>query len=205
MKGGELMAKVVGPLFSVDASGKLADSIVFMKWRGINTVRQYARPSNPNTADQQAVRTAFQDTVEDYQGLAGADKAAWILRAQGLPKSGFNLLMGLSIKAKTEIDDFNLLKDVAADPSGGTGNTEAEISVTPKYAGTARVLYGTKAGSYFNEEEITLTAETPSTVVLTGLNEDTKYFYRIVEAEETSGEDTIRGETGDYSFTTLSA
>jgi len=46
------MAKVTGPLMSMDASGKLGDAIVFSKWKGINYVRQYVIPANPEDPDQ---------------------------------------------------------------------------------------------------------------------------------------------------------
>jgi hypothetical protein len=41
------MAKVTGPLMSISATGKLADSIVFFGWKGINVVRQWLKPANP--------------------------------------------------------------------------------------------------------------------------------------------------------------
>lgn len=197
------MAKVTGPLFSVDASGKLADSIVFSKWRGIHTVRQWAKPANPNTAGQQVVRTAFSATVDDYHILSGDDKQAWSLRASGQPLSGFNLLMGKSIKAKTEIDGFNLMKSVAAAAPTTVAEFGASISITPKYGGTARLMYGTKAGVYFDEQEITLTAGIEVSAEVIGLVEGTKYFYRIVQDQALVETDEIRGSTGDYSFTAL--
>lgn len=46
------MAKVTGPLFSVSATGKLADSIVFFGWKGHNVVRQWLKPANPQTETQ---------------------------------------------------------------------------------------------------------------------------------------------------------
>jgi hypothetical protein len=46
------MAKVTMPLMSVGASGKLADSIVFFGWKGINVVRQWLKPANPQSAGQ---------------------------------------------------------------------------------------------------------------------------------------------------------
>ena len=46
------MAKVTGPLMSMSASGKLADSIVFFGWKGVNVVRQWLKPANPQTASQ---------------------------------------------------------------------------------------------------------------------------------------------------------
>lgn len=53
------MAKVSGPLMSMDASGSFAGSIVFGKWKGRNTVRQLVTPSNPQTLAQTAVRNAM--------------------------------------------------------------------------------------------------------------------------------------------------
>jgi len=41
------MAKVTGPLMSIDASGAFADTMVYAKWKGIKYSRQYAIPSGP--------------------------------------------------------------------------------------------------------------------------------------------------------------
>lgn len=46
------MAKVTGPLFSVSASGKIADAMVYFGWKGINVVRGFVIPSNPQSANQ---------------------------------------------------------------------------------------------------------------------------------------------------------
>lgn len=56
------MAKVTGPLQSFSASGKLANSIVFAAWKGVNYVRQYVIPTNPQSADQGNVRTMVAGT-----------------------------------------------------------------------------------------------------------------------------------------------
>jgi len=46
------MAKVSGPLMSMSASGKIADSIVFFGWKGVNVVRQWLKPANPKSEKQ---------------------------------------------------------------------------------------------------------------------------------------------------------
>lgn len=46
------MAKTTGPLFSVSASGKLANSVVYFTWKGVNVVRQWLKPANPQVAAQ---------------------------------------------------------------------------------------------------------------------------------------------------------
>ena len=50
------MAKLTGPLFSLDARGKLGDSLVFIGWKGIKTVRQWLKPANPQSSGQGDVR-----------------------------------------------------------------------------------------------------------------------------------------------------
>jgi len=52
------MAKLTGPLFSLDASGKYGGAIVFSKWKGRNYARQLVTPANPQSADQETARNA---------------------------------------------------------------------------------------------------------------------------------------------------
>jgi len=46
------MAKVTGPLYSMSASGKIANAMVFFGWKGTNVVRQWLKPSNPKSGGQ---------------------------------------------------------------------------------------------------------------------------------------------------------
>jgi len=46
------MAKVTGPLMSIDARGKIGDAIVFSVWKGVNYVRQWLKPANPQSVAQ---------------------------------------------------------------------------------------------------------------------------------------------------------
>lgn len=50
------MAKVSGPLMSMDARGKFGNTLVFSGWKGRPTVRQLVTPSNPQSADQTTAR-----------------------------------------------------------------------------------------------------------------------------------------------------
>lgn len=50
------MAKVISPLFSFEASGKIADSMVFFTWKGRNVVRKWTIPTNPMSNDQGDIR-----------------------------------------------------------------------------------------------------------------------------------------------------
>lgn len=53
------MAKVDGPLMSVEARGKIADALVFFPWKGRHVVRRWLKPEQPNTVDQGYVRSAM--------------------------------------------------------------------------------------------------------------------------------------------------
>lgn len=61
------MAKVTGPLMSIDAGGAFADTMVYATWKGINYSRQYAIPSNPRTANQLQIRDYFTTAVAAWQ------------------------------------------------------------------------------------------------------------------------------------------
>ena len=95
------MAKVIGPLQSLDASGKFGNSMVFSKWKGINTVRQYVIPTYRNTDEQKAVRDIVSDASIAWktEATVGANeidtayKTAYNEAAAGSAYSGFNLFI----------------------------------------------------------------------------------------------------------------
>lgn len=90
------MARVYGPIFgSADARGKLGNCVVFMAWKGANTVRIWAKPYNPRSAAQVAQRTLFMNGVKSYQIQDAAMKTSWDTYADKIstavnPLSGFN-------------------------------------------------------------------------------------------------------------------
>lgn len=50
------MAKVDGPLFSLEARGKIGDAMVFFPWKGRHAVRRWLKPTNPRDVDQKIIR-----------------------------------------------------------------------------------------------------------------------------------------------------
>ena len=89
------MAKVDGPLLSLDASGTIAGALTFSKWKGVNYVRQRVTPYNPKSAGQTTQRTAFSDGVALWQTKDASTKTDWTNRAKslGYSMSGFNLFV----------------------------------------------------------------------------------------------------------------
>jgi len=57
------MAKLKGPLFSLGASGKIGNALVYFGWKGLNVVREYVIPSNPKTTGQTTQRGYLTDAV----------------------------------------------------------------------------------------------------------------------------------------------
>jgi hypothetical protein len=119
------MAKVTGPLFSIGASGKIADSMVFFAWKGINVVRQWVKPANPQSDSQGYLRTALkaiskwvtaignksvgnsQDSVV-YQALTASAPAGLNWNAYGI-QSFLDLLQSGGSLVASSLD--NLIKD----------------------------------------------------------------------------------------------
>lgn len=53
------MARVTGPLMSMEASGTIGKTLTFANWVGRQYVRRWTRPANPQTQGQMDQRNAF--------------------------------------------------------------------------------------------------------------------------------------------------
>ena len=53
------MAKVTGPLMSLEASGTIGNALTFSRWVGRPYVRRYTVPGNPQTLGQETHRNRF--------------------------------------------------------------------------------------------------------------------------------------------------
>lgn len=93
------MAKLSGPLFSLQASGQLAKTLVYSKWKGIQDVRSFVVPANPRSSGQVTQRGYFSSAVSAWHttGLTADDIEAWNRAANNAPRpqSGFNRFVGL--------------------------------------------------------------------------------------------------------------
>lgn len=89
------MAKVSGPLMSMDASGKFGGAIVFSKWKGRNVVRQLVVPANPNSAGQESARNrtrvtgALQSWVNSTTMKADGETLTDKARIKAITPGGF--------------------------------------------------------------------------------------------------------------------
>jgi len=64
------MAKVDGPLFSLEARGKIADAMVFFPWKGRHVVRQWLKPTNPKSTKQGYLRAALK-AIGKFMSIVG--------------------------------------------------------------------------------------------------------------------------------------
>ena len=191
------MAKVKGPLFSLSASGQIAKTLVYGDWKGIDIVRKYVIPANPNTAGQQTQRGYFANAVEDWHtdGFTAIDVAAWNLYALALKvaQSGFNVLVKLKILCAVAAETWVPLVDCLVTAIGAAG---AQINITGTVGSTVKLYWGTSKTSMFNEESMVDTAGDYE-VTLAACGASTKYYFYI--ADKTAAN---QARTGIYSFTT---
>lgn len=85
------MAKVTGPLMSLEASGSVYGALTFAKWKGRPYVRSLVIPSNPQTTLQTDARNQMRVaayaqrgmnlTALKYPGAPVTDKALWTSNA----------------------------------------------------------------------------------------------------------------------------
>lgn len=191
------MAKVTGPLFSMSASGKLANSLVYMSWKGIDDVRQFVIPANPNTAAQQAQRSHFTDAVNDWHtaGYTADDVAAFDLAAlaQKMPMSGFNIHQKYFLSAVIAGNTWYPLTSVAVSSITASGaSVAANVSADETgvlYYGTSKTTMNSTVAGTFTTDHYDFT--------LSGLSSGTKYYFYIKNTAASSG-----GQTGIYSFVT---
>jgi hypothetical protein len=71
------MVRVIAPLMSMDASGTLAKSHVFAKWKGRNYVRRHAIPANPRSGLQVAMRQILKFITQNYPNWDANAVADW--------------------------------------------------------------------------------------------------------------------------------
>ena len=64
------MAKVDGPLMSLEARGKIADAIVFFPWKGRHAVRQWLKPTNPEKTLMGYVRASLRAIGKEIKVIA---------------------------------------------------------------------------------------------------------------------------------------
>jgi len=87
------MARLTGPLLSLDASGSIFGTLVYSKWKGLNYARLSVTPYNPKSAYQVGIRDTMSFGVMYFTKgayVAAAQKTWWNTYAEGTNQSGIN-------------------------------------------------------------------------------------------------------------------
>ncbi|MEE9284353.1 MAG: hypothetical protein V3V35_01355 [Dehalococcoidia bacterium] len=189
------MAKVTAPLFSFGARGKLGDALVYFPWKGIEVVRTYVVPANPNSAAQQTQRGRLTNAVTDWHdiGLIAGDVTAWDRHAATRPSSmsGFNSFTSdhIAIQAGTDTPDMGFNATVTDD-----GDDTFTMTIDEDGAASAvDMIWGTSPTSLINTEVCTEVADT-----WTGDPTDNVAGQTIYARFEISDAGGIIGRTGIY-------
>lgn len=67
------------------ASGKQGDELVYSSWRGQQTARSYAVPSNPQTENQTRIRASLTTLTQRWKTLTLDQREAWALYSRTYP------------------------------------------------------------------------------------------------------------------------
>ena len=194
------MAKVIAPLFSFGASGKLADSLVFFPFKGVNAVRSYVVPANPKSAAQQTQRGYMTGAVDEWHaaGYTASDRAAWNRLATTLGKglSGFNAFCRFHIAESVAGGTWTRMADVLDSAIGPAG---FQVNVTKVSGGdTPSIHYGVSPTFMPNSQVLVDQTGNDWEVTITGLSSTTLYYYYI----DVGAAGTDYGRTGIYSTRT---
>lgn len=74
------MAKVVSPLLSVEARGRMG-GLIYNTWHGISTVKAFSGPNQPNSQAQLDARARLVTIGGGWRSLTQAQRDAWIVYA----------------------------------------------------------------------------------------------------------------------------
>ena len=188
------MAKTTGPLLSLGASGSLAKTIVFSKWKGRLYARRHVIPANPQSVAQTLTRDIFAAASDYWKGAGSLFIASFDLSAQGQVKTGRNIFVGQSVSLMRGQADNNLFP-FGPGAKGGLaplslvatpGSTQLSIAFTNPAAPTGWTLVSAIAatvleGTPETPTEFTITEGEDDvsqiTVVLTGLTASVVYVF----------------------------
>ena len=158
------MARVRTPLLSFGARGKLANTLVFFPWKGIDAVREYVIPTNPQTAAQTTQRGILADVVYAWRNFftSAQNRAAWNRSAtqDSRALSGFNLFSSNAIKLVPSDPDASF-SDYAVPLTGDAVSfrmLNLDDGATGDEAGNFEVWAGTSPASLLKIEDLPIAA-----------------------------------------------
>lgn len=190
------MAKLKGPLFSLGATQKLGDTLVFFPWKGLNVVREYVIPSNPKTTLQTTQRGYLTNAVEAIHTaqadatnpLVELDVIAYALWASVVKPATtwFNQAVKNWLDVEVAAKKPCLCSSMAITPGSQQLGLSLYLWEATCTAGT--FYYGTSKTALINSEAAVIATQ-EATATLTGLTAGVKYFiqFRADPADPSEG------------------
>jgi hypothetical protein len=177
---------------SLDASGTLAETITFSKWKGRNVVRQRVIPANPKTGPQVGMRAMMKFLAQFWTTLSALNKATWEDRAKLTNIAPFNAFTSYnmsrwrSFKGPTKVDPAIDTAEGGAAPTstltGGIRQIQLSIVDGAQAPGWGWIIYRS-ATTGFTPGYDTCVAVIPRTgtptVYVDAPLEAGEYFYRV--------------------------
>jgi len=103
------VAKTKSPLFGIEASGAIGDSVVFAKWRGVQYVRRHVIPANPRTAEQMRTRDTFRFLNQLWVNAPALFQEPWKAYAAGKPLTDRNAFIKFNVPTLRDQSDLSSL------------------------------------------------------------------------------------------------
>ncbi|MEE9572503.1 MAG: hypothetical protein V3W20_05620 [Candidatus Neomarinimicrobiota bacterium] len=102
------MAKVLSPLFSLDASGSIGNLLTYTESKDTKIVKLFHVSPDADTSAQQIQRQKYIDGVEVWNSLDPAMKQIFESLAEGQALTGFNFFMSEYLNGNDPIQVYNL-------------------------------------------------------------------------------------------------
>lgn len=179
------MAKVRGAFGGFGTTQQIGKAYVFFLWKGINCIRTWVIPNNPNTGDQQTERADFKSLITAWHdGLFNVgDIEAWE-RAAGTvkyrPQSGFNRFIGLY---RSIFQTINTPNRLYGEVTSNTVKTTFTCLITPTSAplspGTKVLQWGTSPTSLWRTEALVYVSDLTAGPFDTGFGVGVKIYFRF--------------------------
>jgi len=103
------MGKTTAPLLSFGASGQVAKTVVYSKWKGRAYARRHVVPANPQTSEQSLTRDAFTFLSAVWKVAPALFTAPWTLYAKGKVLTDRNALVKFNLpvlRGETDLANF---------------------------------------------------------------------------------------------------
>ncbi len=192
------MAKIRGPLFSMEGSGKINKSIIYSENKGIKTAKRYKVPFNPDSDNQKDQRGFMANAVLAWKtdGYTALDIEAWNLFASIQKKTltGYNMFLREWINnTKAGLTWHPMWNCVIEDPT----HMSCDVYINYYTNNEHRLRSGTS-------KYVMLKSTAPTRVdgkykyPISGLEQNTRYYFYVGPWFPGLSE-----RTGIYSFKTL--